>query len=152
MRIACIIVALVALVACGGPVPTSTPIPTPTPDSSRLTAERVIAGLPASGTIRIGDSGAKVSTTPTGLEEHPSLILYVGPSVILGYLLVAPPGWDMNTVRDNAIASLKAQPQTTPRTYLVAQDRNAVLILSPLQSANPENDRAIVEAALKAVR
>lgn len=140
----------VALVACGGPAPT--PMPTPTPDSSRLTAERVIVGLPGNGTVRVSDTGTKISTTAAGLQEQPSLLLYVGPSTLLGYLLVTPPSMSINTARDATIATLKAQTQTTPRAYLVAQDRNVVLILSPLQSSNPEADRAIVEAALKAIR
>ena len=148
-----------ALVGCGGTAATVAPAGTVTPTRSAiLTTARVLTGLLADGTVRIGDTGAKTEKDNRGIEGT-VLILYVGPqaagSIATAGVYVTPPGTDMAALRDSEIAGLTAAEYASKsgRTpdFRVAQDRNVLVILSFLTSPDREADRATVEAALRAI-
>jgi hypothetical protein len=158
MRAVLLMVALCAvLAACTMPGAALATTPTPS-KSARLTAQQAIDGLKASGTVRVGDVLNPVAPGAGGTEEA-SLLLYVGPSATsstaIAYLVAAPPGADMASLRTKRLDGLNAAASANPlggaHTYLVAQDRNVLLYLGFAKSDNPEADRATVEAALKAI-
>lgn len=149
MRTVGLLVLCALLIGCGTAAPTATPAPPPR--SATLTAQQVLTGLPASGTVRLDTLGHTVARG-TGNAEEIVVLLYIGPTgasaTATGYLIVGPPGGDMAALRTARSAALT---QSAAQPLLLAQDRNALLYLGFAKSDDPEADRTTVEAALRAI-
>lgn len=138
----------VALAGCGGVAATPTPAATVAPTrSATLSAQRVIDGIGASGSVRLDTLGHTVARG-TGNTEEITMLVFVGPPasnvVASGYIVAAPAGADLAALRADRLTGL-------PSGTLVAQDRNALLFLGFTQAGDHEADRATVEAALRAI-